>query len=112
MFIQICVVLSYAVLAFLLICLVGYWTAANYYFKLNKDLVGILAVINAIAWFFWIFITLLDKFMPTQTEEPAYNFAYGIVGIVNMVVLSLFIGTYAFTWFEKSRNYFWKKRGR
>lgn len=112
MFIEICVVLSFVVLAFLVISLVGYWTGANYYFKLNHDFVGVLAICNVIAWFFWIFIQVLASITQTRSAEWTHNFSFGIVGLVNIVVIGLFIGVNLFEWFEISRKYFWSKRGR
>lgn len=112
MFIEICVVLSFVVLAFLIVALVGYWTGANYYFKLNQDFVGILAVCNAIVWFFWCFIQVLASATQIRSAEWTHNFSFGIVGTVNMIVLVLFIGANLFEWFEQSRKYFWSKRGR
>lgn len=112
MFIEICIVLAYVVLAFLIVALVGYWTGANYYFKLNKDFVGVLAICNAIAWFFWLFVMGLGSITDTRSTEWTHNFAYGIVGVVNMILIALFVAVNLFEWFEQSRKYFWSKRGR
>lgn len=112
MFIDICVVLSYVVLSFLIVSFIGYWTGANYYFKLNSDFLGFLAVFNAIAWAMWLLIMGLETLTNARGYEFAHNFAYGIVGVLNMVIIVFFIAFNLFKWFETSRKYFWNKRGR
>jgi hypothetical protein len=112
MFFTICEILSYSVLIFCVIFLVGYWTGANYYFKLNSDLVSIFIICNAISWFFWCFINILGLIAGTHTDEFTHNLSFGIVGTVNMICIVVFIGMNIINWFEQSRKYFWKKRGR
>lgn len=112
MFIEICVALSYSVLVFLMVVFIGYWTGANYFFKLNIEFIQFLSAFNAVAWFFWLFVRGLAAIAQTRSEEFTYNLSYGIVGVVNMVLIGLFVAANLFEWFEISRKYFWSKRGR
>lgn len=112
MFFEICTVLSYSVLVFLIIAMVGYWTGANYYFKLNQDFVGYLLIFNAIAWFMYGFVQFMGAITDTRSAEWTDNFSIGMVGTINMcVLLSIFVFKLC-VWFESSRKYFWSKRGR
>jgi hypothetical protein len=79
---------------------------------MNNEFISVLARINALAWFFWVFLNVLGAMTDTRSAEYTYNLSYGIVGILNIIVIGGFIVYNMFEWFEKSRNYFWKKRGR
>lgn len=108
----VCQAIAILTLVFFVVVLMGYWTGANYYFKLDSDSVGCAAIVNMVGWLFWGVVQILGATTDARPPEFSHNFSWGIIGTIDMLIILVVLISYGYSWFEKSREYFWNKRGR
>lgn len=111
----VCQVVSLLVLAYFVIMFVGYWTGATYYFNIvgignKKESLVCAAIVNGMAWLFFGVVQLLGAVTNARPPEYTHNFSWGIIGTVDMILIFIVFMCYGYSWFEKSREYFWNKR--
>ena len=89
---------------------IGYWLGTDYYFKLSEDVIKSLLICNGLALLFTVFgygCGIIANKLDLSRSIALYSF-----GMLNALFIVVFGAVEGYEGFHKSREYFWKKRGK
>ena len=108
----ICEVFTYVGTILGLILFIGYWTGADYFFNITKnheDQFTAFVIGSFMSWFTFILLYIGSLI---NDDPNLKTLAVAVTGTVYMLLVLLFVGIQIFELFERSRKYFWNKRGK